>query len=139
LRAVTISISFPSPEQQFLIGWHFNMLFLFGLPWKLILWTSSYHLFSVLLYKVKLSLCLTTPTPLRRMGERMCRPTFSWPRHYRWVVSFTPRPLYPRGKSPRYPLDRRLGGLQSRSGRLGEETILDRTGTRNPTPRLSNL
>jgi hypothetical protein len=27
------------------------------------------------------------------------------------VVSFTPRPLYPQGKSPLYPLDRRLGGL----------------------------
>jgi hypothetical protein len=27
------------------------------------------------------------------------------------VVSFTPRPLYPRGTSPRYPLDRRLGDL----------------------------
>jgi hypothetical protein len=26
---------------------------------------------------------------------------------WRWVVSFMPRPLYPRGKSPRYPLDRR--------------------------------
>jgi hypothetical protein len=37
------------------------------------------------------------------------------------VVSFTPRPLYPRGKSPRYPLDRRLGGPQSRSGRGGEK------------------
>jgi hypothetical protein len=24
------------------------------------------------------------------------------------VVSFTPRPLYPQGKSPWYPLDRRL-------------------------------
>jgi hypothetical protein len=29
------------------------------------------------------------------------------------VVSFMPLPLYPRGKSPRYPLDRRLGGPQS--------------------------
>jgi hypothetical protein len=28
-----------------------------------------------------------------------------------------PRPLYPGGKSPRYPLDRRQGGPQSRSGR----------------------
>jgi hypothetical protein len=37
------------------------------------------------------------------------------------VVSFTPRPLYPQGKSPWYPLDRRLGGPQSRSGRGGEE------------------
>jgi hypothetical protein len=36
---------------------------------------------------------------------------------WRKVVSFTPRPLYTRGKSPRYPLDRSLGGPQSRSGR----------------------
>jgi hypothetical protein len=28
------------------------------------------------------------------------------------MVNFTPRPLYPRGKSPRYPLDRRLGGVE---------------------------
>jgi hypothetical protein len=27
------------------------------------------------------------------------------------VVSFTPRPLYPQGKSPWYPLDKRLDGL----------------------------
>jgi len=40
---------------------------------------------------------------------------------WRWVVSFTPRPLYHRGKSPWYPLHRRLGGPQSRSGRGGEE------------------
>jgi hypothetical protein len=33
----------------------------------------------------------------------------SWTR----VVSFTPRPLYPLGKSPCYPLDRRLGGPQN--------------------------
>jgi hypothetical protein len=29
------------------------------------------------------------------------------------MVSFTPRPLYPQGKSSWYPLDRRLGGPQS--------------------------
>jgi hypothetical protein len=40
---------------------------------------------------------------------------------WRWVVSFTPRPLYPQGRSPWYPLDRKLGGPQSRSGRGGEE------------------
>jgi hypothetical protein len=39
------------------------------------------------------------------------------------VVSFTPRPLYPRGKSPWYPLDRWLGGPQSRSELGGEEKI----------------
>jgi hypothetical protein len=40
---------------------------------------------------------------------------------WRWVVSFTHRPLYLQGKIPWYPLDRRLGGPQSRSGRGGEE------------------
>jgi hypothetical protein len=37
------------------------------------------------------------------------------------VVSFTPRPFYFQRKSPCYPLDRRLGGPQSLSGRGGEE------------------
>jgi hypothetical protein len=35
---------------------------------------------------------------------------------WRLVARFTPRKLYPQGKSPRYTLDRRLGGPQSRSG-----------------------
>jgi hypothetical protein len=55
---------------------------------------------------------------------------------WRSVVSFTPRPIYPRGKSPRYPLDRRLGGPQSWSGRC-EEKILDLTGTRPPTSAVT--
>jgi hypothetical protein len=38
------------------------------------------------------------------------------------VVSFTHRP----GKTPRYPLDRRLGGPQSQSERGGEEKSLVR-------------
>jgi hypothetical protein len=38
-----------------------------------------------------------------------------------WVVSLTPRPLYPQGKSPWYPLDGRRGGPQSRSGLGGVE------------------
>jgi hypothetical protein len=40
---------------------------------------------------------------------------------WRWVVSFTPRPLYLQWKSPWYPLDKRLGGPQSQSERGGEE------------------
>jgi hypothetical protein len=40
---------------------------------------------------------------------------------WRWVISFTPWQLYPQGKSLRYPLDRRLGGPQSRSGHGVEE------------------
>jgi hypothetical protein len=37
------------------------------------------------------------------------------------VISFTPQSLYPQGKNPWYPLNRRLGGPQSRSGHGGEE------------------
>jgi hypothetical protein len=43
---------------------------------------------------------------------------------WRWVVSFTPRLLYPQGMSPLYPLDTRLGGPQIRSRHGGEEKIL---------------
>jgi hypothetical protein len=49
------------------------------------------------------------------------------------MVSFRPLPLCPLGKGLRYPLDRRLGGPQSRSGRRGEEKILEPTGTQTPT------
>jgi hypothetical protein len=38
-----------------------------------------------------------------------------------WVVSFTPRPIYPRGRWPWYPFDRRLAESQGRSGRCGEQ------------------
>jgi hypothetical protein len=37
------------------------------------------------------------------------------------VVGFTPQPLYPQGRNPWYPVDKRLGGPQSRYGRGGEE------------------
>jgi hypothetical protein len=43
---------------------------------------------------------------------------------WRWVVSFRPLPLYLRGKSPRYPLDRRLRGPQSPPKRCEEEKNL---------------
>jgi hypothetical protein len=43
---------------------------------------------------------------------------------YRRVDSFTTRPPCPRGKSPQYPLDRRLGRTQGRSGRYGKEKNL---------------
>jgi hypothetical protein len=38
-----------------------------------------------------------------------------------WVASFSPWQLYPRGMRPWYPLDMRLGGPQSRSGRGGSK------------------
>jgi hypothetical protein len=49
---------------------------------------------------------------------------------WRWVVGFTPRPLYLQGKNPWYALDRSLGGPQSRSGRGSEEK------NSQPYPRL---
>jgi hypothetical protein len=49
------------------------------------------------------------------------------------VVSLTPRPLYPRGKSLRHPSDRRLGGPQSWSWLGGEQQI-----SQPPPPRESN-
>jgi hypothetical protein len=42
-----------------------------------------------------------------------------------WVVSFAPQPFYPQGKSPQYPLNRRLGGPQNKSGRRGEKKIYE--------------
>jgi hypothetical protein len=44
----------------------------------------------------------------------------------------------PGERTPWYPLDRRLGGPQSWSGRRGEENTLHPTGTRIPTPRSSS-
>jgi hypothetical protein len=86
--------------------------------------------------KVKLSMCLTNYAPHHEGVWRSgcIDPHFldlgiSW----RWVDSSTARPLYPRGKSPWYPLDRWLGGSQSRFGRRGEEKILDSTEIRNLT------
>jgi hypothetical protein len=42
---------------------------------------------------------------------------------WRRVVSFTPLPLYPKGTSSRYPLDRRLLGPQSRAGCCGKNCL----------------
>jgi hypothetical protein len=49
-----------------------------------------------------------------------------------------PRPPNPMGKRPRYPFNRRQSGPQSRSGRRGEQKILDPTGARTLTPLPSS-
>jgi hypothetical protein len=60
----------------------------------------------------------------RCMGKRRYRSTILNPgTRFRRVVSFTPLSLYPRGKSSRYPLDRRKSGPQSPSERCGKENI----------------
>jgi hypothetical protein len=79
--------------------------------------------------KAELSLCLTEHYAMETYGE--CFLDLD--------LGCTPLPLYPRGKLTRYQLHRRLGGPQSRSGRYGEEEILDPTGTRSPAPLPSNL
>jgi hypothetical protein len=76
-------------------------------------------------------------TPWRRMRSGCIDPHFldlgiSW----RWEVSSTPRPFYHRGNSSWYPLDRRLGGLQSRSGRRGENSWLHRDSNSDPSAIL---
>jgi hypothetical protein len=43
---------------------------------------------------------------------------------WRRVFSSTPRSFYSRGNRPRYPLNRRLGGTQSRSGRTVEKIFI---------------
>jgi hypothetical protein len=55
---------------------------------------------------------------------------------WRWVVSFTPQPLYHRGKSLRYRLERRLGRFQSRSKCREDKNILPLPGI---DPRISVL
>jgi hypothetical protein len=45
----------------------------------------------------------------------------------------------PGEKAPQYPLNRRLCGTQSWSGRDQEVKILDPPGTRTPNPWLSSL
>jgi hypothetical protein len=66
------------------------------------------------------------------MGEWMYRSTIlHLGTRWRGVASFTPRSLYPWGNRLRYPLYRRLGGPQSRSGHCGEEKILAPPGIRN--------
>jgi hypothetical protein len=73
----------------------------------------------------------TTPWRCRCTDQHFLYLDISW----RDVVSFRPRPLYPRGNSPLYPFDWRLGGPQSQSVRRGEDKILDLTGTQTPTRR----
>jgi hypothetical protein len=77
-------------------------------------------------YKIsKLSLCFSLTE--HHAMKVYWRSGFITPRildlgtRWRWVVSFTPLPLYTQGNSPWCPLHRRLDGPQSRSGRGGEE------------------
>jgi hypothetical protein len=64
-------------------------------------------------------------TPWRPIGEwRHSSNILNLDAKWRWLVSFTPRQLYPRGNSPRYPLNRRLFGPHSRFGHCEVEKNL---------------
>jgi hypothetical protein len=90
--------------------------------------------------KVKLSLCFNwVPRHEGVLGvEVSLHSFFDLGTRCRWVVSFTPRLFYPQGKSPWYPLDRRLGGPQSRSGRGCEEKNSQPLRESNPRHRSSS-
>jgi hypothetical protein len=60
--------------------------------------------------------------------EQMYGCRHSLPRHWLRVSG----QLQVRGRSRQYPIDRRLGGPQSQSGRYGETELLDHTGNRTP-------
>jgi hypothetical protein len=82
---------------------------------------------------IKFSLCIINHAPRYEdvWGSRgICSPFLY--SALNGVVSFTFLPLYPRGKSIRYPLDRRLGGRQSRSSRCGDEKNLFSCRESNP-------
>jgi hypothetical protein len=102
----------------------FIMIFILGeLNFVYVILPEMYHLCSFEYVKVKLSLwCKWASRHDDILGSGGIAPRIlDFGNRWRWVVSFTPWPLYPQGKSPWYPLDRRLGGTQSRSGRGGEE------------------
>jgi hypothetical protein len=76
-------------------------------------------------FKCKRKICpcaYLSTTPWRHWGSGGVPPRIlDLGIRWRWVVTFTPRSLYPQGKCPRYPLDRSLDGPQSRYGHGGEE------------------
>jgi hypothetical protein len=65
--------------------------------------------------------------PWRRMGEWMCRATYSWPRHLLEVSGRFHSPPPGEITTP-YPFHRRLGGPQSWSGRHGKRKFLTLPG-----------
>jgi hypothetical protein len=56
----------------------------------------------------------------------------------RWRVNFTPRPFFPRERSPWYPLDRRVGGPEADLDAVEKREIFTNVGDRTPIPRSSS-
>jgi hypothetical protein len=95
--------------------------------------TASYHIPCNSLFITIIQCCLKPPidVPSTSTGPHAMKAYWGSggmaPRildigtRWRWVVSFTHRPLFPPGKEPLVPLDKRLGESQSWSRRCGEE------------------
>jgi hypothetical protein len=92
-----------------LVGW------LVGLS-QLFVYTDSYLVKWEV--KIKLFLCLST-VQSRYMSKDKVPRIHKLTIRQGWVVSFTLRPTFPRGKTLSYWLDRRLDGLQSWSDPCG--------------------
>jgi hypothetical protein len=112
----------------YLLPMHFNDMHLYhsfiklGNIWCCTVRRRTFYVCAVNKVKVKLSLCLTKHHTMKTCwGSGGIAPCILDVTRWRWVVSFTPWPLYPQGKSSWYPLDRRLGGPQCCSGHGGEE------------------
>lgn len=56
----------------------------------------------------------------RRIAQFILNSGTTWS----WLASFMPQLLYHRGRTPIYPLNRRMGGSQGRCGRWGEKKSL---------------
>jgi hypothetical protein len=93
---------------------------------------------NVNLFILSSNLCFTCPYALTEHhamkaywgSEDIAPHCFDLGTRWMWVVTFTRRPVYPQGMIAWYPLDRRLGGPQNRSGHGGEEKNFE------PLPRL---
>jgi hypothetical protein len=80
-------------------------------------------------------------TPWRRMEQRRYSSTsLDLCTRWLWVVRITPRPLYPRGKSPWYPLGRRLSGPRACLYAVGRRKIsFPPAGNQTPAVQLVAL
>jgi hypothetical protein len=110
------------------LEWHVGVIWCFHQHSVTNNWVWPFHTAAVMQneickIKVKLSLCFNwVPHHNGTWEDGDTAPCIlELITRWRWVVSFMSQLLYPQGKSPWNPLDRRLGGPQSQSGHSSEE------------------
>jgi hypothetical protein len=91
------------------------------------------------------SLCTSCLTMYHIMkaywGEGIVPRTLNLGTTWRWLISLTSRPLYPRSNCHKYPLDRRLGGLKTVTDAVAKRNISHHWPFRemNPSSPVHNL